>query len=205
MTDGPPLTERPACGNCGKPAFSYMNDFPVCIDCGYKVQHAHWMEMSHNIAMLNHADRELAIACGMPQLANPIEIPRAPMPPITYNNQSVTVTGGTVGVINTGNVEQIRVNLQSLSETAAVDLVEPLKLLTEAILEAQDADADLKNELLEQVAALTEQAKEKPEARKGGTIKALFSAVKTGASTIGSVASAWTSVETLLRTHFGLG
>lgn len=195
----------PGCGNCGKPAYMTLNDFPVCIDCKFKHDQGQWMQMSQAIALTNHADRELALMAGMPHLANPIEIPRAPMPPITYNNQSVTVTGGNVGVINTGNVNEIQVNLQSLTESGAGVLVDPLKQLTEAILSAQDADVASKNELLEQVAVLTEQAKAKPEERKGGMVKAVFSAVKEGASAIGSVAGAWTSVEGLLRSHFGLG
>lgn len=204
MTDQPSTPKasaRPPCGNCGKPAFVLLDDFPVCIDCKYKVEQGRWMEFVQNATMLNHAEAELSSMMGMP--SNQIAIPNTPIPPINYNHQAVTVTGGTVGVVNMGNVAEIQVNLQALTQNGSPDLVEPLKLLTEAILQAQDADDARKNEFLEQVAALTEQAKAKPEARKTGTIKALFGAVKEGASAVASVAGAWAAVEPLLAGHFG--
>ena len=126
------------------------------------------------------------------------------MPPISYNNQTVSVSGGNVGAINFGNVHDIQVNLQSLSESGSQDIVEPLAKLTDAILNAEDANEPTKNELLEQVATLTNLATAKPEERKPGIVKALFSAIKEGAGAISSVSGAWTAVEPLLKGHFGL-
>lgn len=193
----------PACGNCGKPAIVLLGSYPACIDCKYKHDISQWMQFAQNAAMLNYAAQEMDAVVGFGTTPT-IQIPRPPVPPINYNNQTVSVTGGNVGAINFGNVHDIQVNLQSLTETGSQDIVEPLAKLTDAILNAQDADEPTKNELLEQIASLTTLATAKPEERKPGVIKALFSAIKTGAETISSVTGAWTAVAPLLHGHFGL-
>ena len=125
------------------------------------------------------------------------------MPPISYNNQTVSVSGGSIGAINFGNVRDIQVNLQSLVETGSPDIVEPLTKLTDAVLNAQDANEATKNDLLDQIATLTALANSKPEERKPGVVKALFSGIAQGAGAITSVAGAWAAVEPVLKGHFG--
>ncbi len=195
---------RPSCGNCGKPAIVLLGGYPACIDCKYKHDMGQWMQFAQNAAMMNLAAAEMDAVVGIGPPTPTIQIPRAPVPPINYNNQSVTVTGGNVGAINFGNVNDIKVSLQSLVETGSPDMVEPLMKLTDAILNAQDADDPTKNELLDQIATLTALANSKPEERKPGVVKALFSGIGQGAQAIGSVAGAWTAVAPLLKGHFGL-
>ncbi len=201
MNDQPPT--RPPCGNCGKPALWLLDNFPVCIDCKYKFDQTQWMQFAQNAAMINYLEREMSDSVGLRSSGNSIVIPRAPIPPINYNNQSVTVSGGTVGAINFGSVQEIQVSLQSLNETGDASLVEAMREFAEVLLNANDVSPDAKNEILEQAATLTAQAAEKPEARKLGTVKAVFAALKEGASAIGSVADAWKGVEPLVRNHFG--
>jgi hypothetical protein len=204
--DGPERETKPwpGCGNCGKPAYVFLGQYPVCIDCKYKVDMGQWMAFAQNAAMLNFASQEMDQVIGLGPRSPIIQIPRPPVPPINYNNQTVSVSGGTVGSINFGNVREIQVNLQALTERGSQDIVEPLTQLTDAILNAQDADEPTKNELLEQVATLTTLANADPKERKQGTVKALFSAIKEGAGVIGSAAGAWQAVEPLLKGHFGL-
>jgi hypothetical protein len=194
--------QRPACANCGKPAIVLLDGYPACIDCKYKLDIGQWMQFAQNAAMVNFAAQEMDAVVGFGSSPT-IQIPRAPMPPINYNNQTVSVSGGNVGVINFGNVHDIQVNLQSLTESGSQDIVEPLAKLTDAILNAKEADGPTKNELLEQVATLTALATAKPEERKPGVVKALLSAIKDGAGAINSAAGAWTAVEPLLKGHFG--
>lgn len=209
MSDGAEVskpTEKkpwPACGNCGRPAIVSLGGYPACIDCKYKHDMSQWMTFTQHAAMMNYAAAEMDAVVGFGPPSPRIAIPRPPVPPINYNNQTVSVTGGTVGAINFGNVKEIQVNLQALTQNGAADIVEPLGKLTDAILNAQDADEATKNELLEQVATLTALANAKPEERKPGVIKALVGAVKSGSEAISSAAGAWGAVEPLLKGHFG--
>ncbi|OYX62759.1 MAG: hypothetical protein B7Y89_07680 [Novosphingobium sp. 32-60-15] len=159
--------------------------------------------MAMYASLANQAQADIESIMGLP--ASPkIEMPKPAPAPFHYNNQTVTVTGGMVGAINFGNVDEIKVNLQSLTEGGSADIAEPLKKLTDAVLVAEDATETTKNELLEQIALLTAQASAKPEERKTGVIKALFGTVKSGTEAISSTAGAWQAVAPLLQGHFGL-
>lgn len=181
-----------------------VNGVPMCVDCNYKAHLSHWMDISHAIAMVNYADAEMANAVGMPHLKNPIAMPKPPAPPISYNNQNVTVHGGVVGAINFGNVEEIKVNLQAMQQSGEGALAEGLAALTDAIVAANDADETTRNELLEQISDLSSQVTVSEQERKPGRIKALLAAVQTGSAAISSAAGAWGAVAPLLKGHFGL-
>lgn len=144
----------PGCGNCGKPAIVFLGGNPVCIDCKYKHDMSQWMEFAQNATMLNFAAQEMDAIVGFGPPSPTIQIPRPPVPPINYNHQTVSVSGGTVGAINFGNVRDIQVNLQALAENGSPDIVESLTNLTDAILNANDTAEPVKNELLEQIATL---------------------------------------------------
>lgn len=162
------------------------------------------MQFAQSAAMLNHSSRELGMMVGMPHLANEIEIPPAPVPPIHYNNQVVSVTGGVVGAINFGNVQEIKVKIEALTQSGDVSLADALASFTNTILNHADMADNEKDELLEKVAFLTDQAATASSERKPGIIKTVISALKDGASTLKTVAEAWASVEPMLKGHFGL-
>lgn len=194
----------PACGNCGRPAIVYLGDYPACIDCKYKHEVSQWMAFAQNATMLNFAAQEMDAVVGFGPRSPQIAIPRLPVPPINYNNQTVTVTGGQVGAINFGNVDEIQVHLQAMTQNGEAAVADALAALTNSVLHASEIDEKAKNELLEQLAFVSQQANAKPEERKPGAIKAILSAVKEGAGAITSAAGAWEAVEPLLKGHFGL-
>lgn len=161
------------------------------------------MQFTQHAAMINYFSREADALVGL-GIFPTIEIPSPPMAPINYSNQTVTISGGTVGALNFGNVHDIQVNLQTLTQNGSPGIAELLAKLTDVILNAQDANEATKNELLEQIASLTSLANSPQDQRKAGIVKAIFSAVKEGASAIGSVGGAWQAVEPILQQHFGL-
>lgn len=162
------------------------------------------MAFAQNAAMLNFAAQELDAVVGFGPPSPQIAIPRPPVPPINYNNQTVTVTGGQVGAINFGNVDEIQVHLQAMTRNGEAGVADALAALTTAVLNNNEVDQNAKNELLEQLAFISQQASAKPEERKPGAIKAMLSAVKEGAGAITSAAGAWEALEPLLKGHFGL-
>lgn len=152
--------------------------------------------------MMNQAEQEMEMITGLP--GNRVSIPPAPIPPIHYNNQNVSVSGSTVGAINLGVANDIQTDLQITNERGEVALANAFAELTNAILNATVVKVGQQNELIEQVSELLKQANLPAESRKTGAVKALFSAVKDGAATVGGIASAWEALEPLLRAHFGL-
>lgn len=162
------------------------------------------MDFPQAATMAKAADRDMAIITGMPHLSNQIQIPPAPIPPIHYNNQTVNVTGGMVGAINFGNVHEIQVSLQALTQNGEPGISDAMLAFTQAILDSNEIAEAHKGEMLEQVAFLTSQASASTAERKPGMIKTVFGAVKDGASAVGGIATAWAAVEPLLAGRFGL-
>lgn len=177
---------------------------PVCIPCEHTFQQSRYMEFAQNAAMLNFAAQEMDAVIGFGPRSPTVQIPKAPVPPLYFNNQSVTVSGGTIGSINMGTARDIQVSLKLITENGDLGVADKLADLANAILNADVADDAAKNELLEQVAFITQQASAKPDERKPGPIKAMLSAIKEGAGAITSAAGAWSAVEPLLRSHFGI-
>jgi hypothetical protein len=197
-------SKPPQCEQCGNPAIALWGNHPLCIDHFYKVKQMQWMEFAQTATLANMADKDLVLISGMPHLSNEIKIPPAPIPPIHYNNQVVTVNGGNVGAINFGNVHEIQVSLGALTKSGEMDVADAMANLTNAILNSNEIVEAGKNDLLEQIAFLTSQASAPPAERKPSLIKTILSSVKEGAAVIGNVASAWAAVEPLLHGHFGL-
>lgn len=190
------------CGQCGKPAITALNDVPVCIDCEFRFQQSRYMVFAQAATMMNQAEQEMEMLTGMP--GNRITIPPAPIPPIHYNNQNVSVSDSTVGSINLGVANDIQTDLKITNELGEAALANAFAELTNAILSANVSDARQQNELIEQLSELLKQANLPAESRKTGAVKALFSAIKDGAATVGGIATAWEALEPLLRAHFGL-
>lgn len=193
------------CSQCGqRRAIFDISGAPVCIACEHTFQQSRYMQFAQNAAMLNYASQELDAAVGIGPMSPQIVIPKAPVPPIYYNSQSVNVQGSTVGSINLGIAQDIQANIETITQNGDLGIADKLADLTNAVLAAEGADNNARNELLEQVAVLTQLAGAKPEDRKPGVVKAIVSGVTQGAQMIGGVATAWGAVEPLIKAHFGI-
>jgi hypothetical protein len=179
----------PTCSQCGKTAIGKVGDLPICIDCYTKLQ------------TTNLVVRTLESIAGVrPGLFPRIQIPPLPSAPFTLNN--IKIDNSVVGAINTGNVQTIDVSLSYLHQGGNDKARDALKALTEAILGASSIDHAQKNELLEQVAFLSEQAVAGAKDRKPGVIKATLGAVSQAAGSISAVAGAWQVAEPILSALF---
>lgn len=196
---------RILCGQCGQrgAVFTIGNE-PVCIQCEHLFQQSRYMQFAQNAAMANYAAAELDSTWGFGPTTPRIVIPPAPVPPVYYQNQSVTVSGGVVGALNLGVARDIQVDIKTLTERGDLEISKNIADLANVILNAEDADEATKNELIEQLALISQQAALQPEERKPGQIKAIMAGIKTGAETISSVSSAWSAIGPLIGQYFSL-
>src|SRR5438309_810374 len=104
--------ENTFCGQCGKPAIGTVHNVPLCVTHWAEFQTAHTSQLRHAMAMMNHAEEQMAQISGLPHLARPVRIPALPPGPVTMN--SFRIENSSVGVINTGNVRDIAVSLNQL-------------------------------------------------------------------------------------------
>jgi hypothetical protein len=181
-----------------------IGEVPLCVDCEYKYQQSRYLVFVQSAAMMNHAASEIDAIAPFGPPSPKIQIPPAPVPPIHYNNQSVSVSGGTVGSINFGQVETIKVDIDALTQSGAVTQAEALVAVVNAVLDEPSLPAEKKNELLEQLAFLTKEAALPAAERKPSVIKSVLNAIKDGASTAGAIATAWQTAGPIVRGYFGL-
>lgn len=128
-------------------------------------------------------------------------MPDIPKGPIVLNN--IKVKNSVVGTINIGNVQSIDVSISYLKNSGSDRLGDALKQLTEAIANDTVLQREVKDQLLDQVAFLSEQAVTSASNRRPGLIMAAFNAVGEIATTVTTVGGAWAIAEPLLRAVFG--
>ena len=116
---------------------------------------------------------------------------------MTFNNFNISESN--IGVINTGEVQRIDLAMGNLQKDGATELVEALGNFTKTILDTDQMHAAEKNELLEQVAEVSEQVALPPDKRKKGIIKALVDRIKSTASTFTTIAAAWSKLQPIIE------
>lgn len=185
----------------GRPSIGTLDDLPLCVSCYYQLEVARTLAFRIQAIGLNHAAESLDFASGIPRFTPRIQVPDIPRGPVILNN--IKVDNSVVGAINTGNVQAIDVSITYLKEAGNDRISAALKALAEAIANAAAMPAPEKNQLLDQVAFLSEQAVLAAKDRRPGMIQAAFAAVTQGAGAVVAVSSAWQVAEPLLRSVFG--
>ncbi len=151
--------------------------------------------------MANHAMDQMDDVSGL-QSGGRIVLPPIPQPPFTLNN--IKLANSVVGVINTGTVKTIDVNLTHLHNAGNDRARDALAELTEMIMSSDTLDPKHKDEMAEQVAFLSEQAVAAAQNRKPGVITATLDALSRSAGAVNTIAGAWNTAEPILRQIFGL-
>jgi hypothetical protein len=196
MTEATPLP----CSQCGKLA---VFNSGLCVDCGYKAAVAQTLLFRNAAILTNHAAAEMDSVVGI-GFTPRMQIPDLPKAPIIMHN--IHVADSVVGSINTGSVQTVDVNITYLKQGGNKDLADALQKLTESIANETNLNADNKNNLLDQVAYLSDQASCAAKDRKRGMIKAAMDSLNVfaqGANSITSITVAWQHVEPLLKVLFG--
>lgn len=119
----------------------------------------------------------------------------------------MNIFSGQFGFLNTGvlqNVNSIRVNVENLQREGEEEMAEAFGKITEAIGNSA-LDDETKEEALEQVEALAEQAALPEESRSSrGVIKAVFAALGDTMSAGGGLAEIWSTWGSAISKFFGL-
>lgn len=168
----------PACSQCGRPAIVNRAGHPLCVECNLKFEQTVQMQQRaiHQQInfLLDQADAITGIQAGLPRYD--VSQPIVQKGPLTFH--AINVDRSVVGAINTGTVRQMEVALNHVhvaNENAEIETA--LKKFTEDVLGEASLNAQTKNEILEQLTALTEQLAKPNESRSAGVIKAFLLSV----------------------------
>lgn len=193
------------CTQCSNNAIQKYGGNYLCLDCLEKLSNIHHREkeqlhreLMHNMQMANAAEKHLNEAMGLygQELSFDLSVFK---PSRNIKLSNVNVNNSVVGNISTEEVGNIQVSLKKINAGGDPDTAAKLRELTSAILSAEEIDVAKKNEVLEQISLLSEQAALPPQNRKTGIITAAALAIKDIATTITSVASAWEKIEPIIK------
>lgn len=125
----------------------------------------------------------------------------------TYKTE-IHLRDSTVGVLNTGeinNVQSISVNVSSIAEAGHAEMAKALKELTEAVAGSGELSADDRSYVLENLEELSNQAAlPQNERAKSGIIKSVAAGVGGSLSAAGGLAEVWSTWGPVIRAYFGV-
>jgi hypothetical protein len=198
------------CHLCGKPALGAISglngaQLPICAEHYIGLQsvenerHRNLSDqLRYNMAMMNLASDEMNAITGI-AVGGRVVIPE---PTPASSHTAISVTGSTVGVINTAAVGQITANLGTMAQNVPAKAA--MSEITAAVLSDPSLSDTAKKGLLDQLAVVAVEAAEVPEKRKAAVVSPMLAAIGQGAGTVTALATAWKAVEPILRAHFGL-
>ncbi len=186
-----------ACSQCGKPAVVGVGSNPLCVACFSQLQQAVRMrdimlKEVHN-QLVSQMEAMTGIYGVIPRFR--ISSPVAYQGPMNFHN--IKIDRSVVGAINTGHVQQIDVALSHIKVSGDAELEKALAGFTEAVANSASLSNEARNEILEQLAAVAEQAATPKESRSWGILKALVSSIGTQVATTG-LAELWDKIRPML-------
>ena len=189
----------PQCANCPKIAVFEIGDenarFRFCLDCYIAYQNVVIRQHEMYERVINYFSDQIDHSIGLPPIG-----PRFPershivhMEGATLNN--INVSNSQIGVLNTGAVRTIDSSLTVLRNHTDQDLASFVKTLTECVVSSDDLTNNQKNEILEILGSLTQEAIVPPGERKSAVARALLMRLKGILDGISALNEIWSKVE----------
>jgi len=128
-------------------------------------------------------------------------------PPVVIHqpkiDNSIHIDRSVVGSVNTGTINSLDVSMSNINVSNA-PLAMSLKHFAEAVAKEGSLSAEQKQEILDQLSALTQEIEQPKERRRTGVVKTLMSGIKSSIQVAVTLDSLWSLAEHLIRACLGL-
>jgi len=178
---------------------------PLCLDCYIRYQNVMWQQQKMAERQINYSTAAMESMAGLP----PGILPRYPDPgaviqtgDVTLNN--IHISNSDIGVLNTGTIESIDATLTVLKTEGNAGLAAAVTALSEAVIKSQKITVEQKNQIMELLDALSEQAVAPREKRKTSVVRAVFGELSGVLSGIATVAGLWQKASSVFQKVFGI-
>lgn len=175
------------CNQCGKPAVKTVAGHPLCVACFSIWQQAEQLGFARNVALLNFTAAQAEAVTGIAGLVPRMQMPLSPIHTGDMTLHNIQVDRSVVGTINTGQIEQLDVAMSNIKDGGDLGTAEALQVFTQAVIDAADADAIAKGDMLEHLACIAEQLAKPPTQRSPSVMKTVLAGLKSLASGIASL------------------
>lgn len=119
---------------------------------------------------------------------------------VVLNN--ISVDRSVIGVVNTGNVEKIDSAITIMKQSGEEDLSEAIQRLSEAVLTNQEADSELKKEILDILNVLSSQAVMPVENRSSSAMQILIKRLGNLYNSIKPLKEIWETLSKIIENAF---
>ena len=195
------------CQQCGRPATVRITDdegeLYLCIDCNLKLEHAQALDFQRTAQQFNLAAAAFESMSGLPGL-----VPRMPVPPVqalpiaNMNVNNINVDNSVIGVLNTGCIETVNNAITMLKESGADEIASAISELTQSVIDAQDASNESKNDILELLSVIADEARKPKQDRRSAVVRPLLKDLATGFSGLAGLSNLWQQYGPMIQTFF---
>lgn len=147
---------------------------------------------------------------GEPQVLRVLGSELQPIPELDEDlrggHPTIHIHNSNVANLNLGSqVGTIHSNLQAISQGGAAqqEFARAIEQLTEAVITETGLQQDQKQEVVDVIATISDQAAKKPEQRSKGTLKAALAWFPTGISAASNLVSLWDKLGPIIKAHLG--
>lgn len=190
------------CNQCGKPAVFVVGQNPLCVDCNLKVQQAFSLQNARYVQEMNYLTEEMESITGLSGSLPSYRIPQPIIHQGAINYHNIKVNNSVIGAINTGDVQNIDVTMDYIKASGNEELVQELKIFTEAVINEVKINQDSKNHIIEQLSFLMTEYKASKENQRRGIIKSVISGIRDTVSTATGLLTLWDRLLPLLHKVF---
>ena len=192
------------CYQCSNNAMYEIGDkkVPLCLNCYATMQQMN----ERNIQMLreeqNHTMDRIGSMFGVNiggryPTKRPVFVSGG-----TINNNHIAISNSQIGVLNTGNIQNLNQTIDSLYSASEVKLAENIKKFSEAILSEQNLSKEQQSEILESLDVITKELFQKSKNRKKTVVKTLMTAISSTVELTANSMTIWQVLLPLLQKFF---
>lgn len=120
----------------------------------------------------------------------------------TVNNNHIAINNSQIGILNSGNIQNLNQTIDSLYSASQSELANAIKNFSEAVLKEARLSKDQQTEILESLDVITKELFQKPENRKKSLVNNLMSIIAGLVEISANSLTVWQILYPLLRKFF---
>lgn len=198
---------NPRCSQCTRPAVASMSGQNLCVEHAAMMSSLVQNQQSQAAAMMNYLSEQIEYTMGVRSSPPRIAIPQQP-PTLVHRgnvtNNQFRIDRSVIGALNTAEVAKIEVSMNNIQNQDSGDFTTAIKELTEAFAANTELQQDNKEELLEILSYLSNQATLPEQQQQKTLIKRMLSRVPRIIATAADLTTIWASHHQAITSFFHL-